>query len=145
MSLISAWRRKICVPLDGFLWRKNITHHLIRPLLRNLILAAGAAVLAGGALYAVYPSLFWAAMGLCCMAWIFWSWARLFLRAPLPSRGGVLLPAVLAGFGLRLVLIAALLYIALAVFNASPIAVIAGMTAGVFLALASCAWHMRNS
>lgn len=145
MNIIKAWWEKICVPLDGFLWHRNISHHIIRPLLRNLILASGAAILAGGALYAAFPSVFWFACGLICMTWIFWSWAKVFHRISLENFGVALLRLVFIGFMLRLVLLAILLYISLAIFNGQPIAIIAGMTTGGFLGLATYAWHLRHS
>lgn len=145
MSILGAYWHKICEPLDGFLWHKDISHPIIRPLLRNMILACGGAILGGAALYAVFPQFFWFASGLICMTWIFWSWARLFLRISLDNYGATLLRAVFSGFLLRLGLLAVLLYVAMAFFNASDFAIIAGMICGAILGLASYAWHLRRS
>lgn len=144
MNIISFYWRRICVPLDGFLWHKNIAHPIIRPLLRNLILASGLGILSGAALYAVYPGVFWFSCGVICSLWIFWSWTRLFSRFSLENYGAALLRIVFTSFALRLVLLAILLYIAMAIFNASAIAIIAGMTSGSILGLATYAWHLRN-
>ena len=145
MNIFSAYWNKICEPLDGFLWHKDISHPIIRPLLRNMILAGGGAILAGAALYSVYPNIFWFAAGLICMTWIFWSWARFFLRISLHNYGAALLRVVFSGFLLRLGLLAVLLYAAMAIFRASAIAIIAGMVSGAVLGLASYAWHLRKS
>lgn len=143
MNPLKAWG-KICRSLDGFLWHRNIRHRLIRPMLRNMILASGLCVLAGGALWAVWPPVFWFASGFVCMTWIFWSWGRVFHRVPMDNFGAALLRLVLAGFFLRLVLLAVLLYIALAIFNASAAAIAAGMAAGGFLGLALYARSARE-
>ena len=141
MNLLKAWWRKVCEPLDGFLWHKDISHPILRPLLRNQILAAGAAILAGASLYAVFPWFFWFGCGMACMGWIFWSWTRFFLRVPLENYGAVLLRAVFVHFGLRLLLFAVLLYLALALLQAPASAIVIGMICGAFLGLASFAWH----
>ena len=145
MNIISAWWRKICVPLDAFLWHKDISHPIIRPVLRNLIFASAASILVGAALYAIYPQIFWFACGLLCINWIFWSWARLFLRISLENYGSALLRMVFISFMLRLALVAILLYFAMAVFKASAIAIIAGMITGGLLSLVAYAWNMRDS
>lgn len=137
MSIIGGFWRKICEPLDGFLWQRDITHHLVRPLLRNEILAAGACILAGAACYAAFPWLFWFGAGLAGMSWIFWSWARFFLRADLAAYNAAFLRAVLLRFGLRLIVLALLLYGALAWASASAPAILAGMIAGAFLGIIS--------
>lgn len=143
MDQLKAWGR-ICRSLDGYLWHRNIRHRLIRPMLRDMILASGLCVLAGGALWAVWPPVFWFASGLVCMTWVFWSWARVFHRVSMDNFGAALLRLVLAGFFLRLVLLAVLLYIAMAIFNASAVAIAAGMAAGGFLGLALYARNARE-
>lgn len=141
MNLLTAYWRKICEPLDGFLWHKDISHPILRPLLRMQILAAGAALLAGAVLYAVFPWFFWFGCGLCCMVWIFWSWTRFFLRVSLNNYSMALLRAVFTHFGLRLLLFALLLYVALAIFMAPASAIVAGMIAGSVIALVCFAWY----
>ena len=145
MNPVKAWWTKICEPLDGFLWHRDISHPIIRPLLRNEIMAGGFALLAGAALYAVFPWLFWFACGFVCMVWIFWSWTRFFMRSPLDQYGLTLLRAVFAHFGLRLAIFAALLYVAMALFQAPADAIIAGMLLSGLLALATYAWHLRQA
>ena len=112
MSVVSTFWRKICVPLDGYLWHRNIYHHLAGPALRNQILASGACILAGAVCYAVIPALFWFGAGLLCMTWIFWSWARFFLNVNIAEYSAAFLRAILLRFGLRLIILALLLYLA---------------------------------
>lgn len=139
MSLLGEYWRKICEPLDGFLWHKDISHPIIRPLLRNEILACGFCVLLGAAAYAIFPWLFWFGCGILCMTWIFWSWARFFLRINPADFSLNFTRAVIIKFGSRLVLLAILLYVALALCAAPASAILAGLTAGVALALISYA------
>lgn len=142
MNMIKAYWHKICEPLDGYLWRKGITHRAIRPLLRNQILASGMCLLFGGVCFLIWPNLFWTGMGLAIMAWSFWSWAHFFMKTSVrESRSAVLSAALLRFFG-RLALIAFLLYVALAVCKASAGAIITGMACSVALALASCAYYL---
>ncbi len=139
MSIAASFWCKICEPLDGFLWRKTISHPVIRPVLRNQILASGAAILAGAACYAAFPWLFWFGAGLLCMTWIFWSWAKFFLRVNIGEYSAAFLRAILWRFTGRLVVAAMLLYMALAWGHASGPAILGGMTSGACLALASYA------
>lgn len=144
MNPLRLFWRKICEPLDGFLWHKDISHPIIRPLLRNEIIACASCLLAGAACYAVWPEIFWFGAGILCMAWIFWSWARFFLRLPLGNYSAAFLRAVLLRFGLRLLLLALLLYFALAVCSAPAGAILAGLAAGGVLALASYAFALNR-
>lgn len=143
MSIAGLWWRRICEPLDGFLWRKGIDHPIIRPTLRNEIMASGLCVLGGGALYAILPWLFWFGCGLFCMCWIFWSWAGFFARIQGMDLGTAILRAVIINFLGRLLLLACLLYVALAIFKAPAPALLAGLVGGGLLALASYAINSR--
>lgn len=140
MSLLAGFWRRICEPLDGFLWRRDISHPIIRPLLRNEILAAASCLLGGAVLYAAFPWLFWFGAGLLCMAWIFWGWARFFSHSPLGEYSAAFLRSILFRFGGRLLALALGLYLALAQFRAPPGAILAGLGAGAFIAFASYAW-----
>lgn len=142
MGIITGFWHKICEPLDGYLWHRDITHHLIRPILRNQILASGAFLLAGAMLYAAFPWLFWFGSGLLAMTWIFWSWAKFFLKADLDAYSAAFLRAILLRFTLRLIIFAILLYGALAWAQAPGGAIVAGITAGAFLALASFGYNV---
>lgn len=71
------------------------------------------------------------------MAWISWSWARFFLRVNLGEYSAAFLRAILVRFGLRLILLAILLYMALAWCQAQGPAILAGMVAGAILMLVS--------
>ena len=144
MNPVSAFWQKICVPLDGYLWHKNIYHHLVRPTLRNQILASGACILAGAALYAAFPGVFWFGAGLVCMTWIVWSWARFFLNTNIGEFSAAFLRSILLRFVLRLIILAMLLYLALAWCKAPAPAILAGMIGGAVLALASYAINMAG-
>lgn len=137
MGILGDYWSKICQPLDGFLWRKDISHPIVRPVLRNQILISGAALLAGAACFAAFPWLFWFGAGMGCMTWIFWSWAKFFLRANIGEYNSAFLRAVLLRFCARFLLLAILLYLALAWAAAPGGAIIAGLIAGAFLALSS--------
>lgn len=142
MKIIAQFWHKICEPLDGFLWRRDITHGMIRPLLRNQILAAGGCVLLGGACYFVFSGIFWFGMGLAAITWVFWSWAKFFLRVNIGEYSSAFLRAILLRFMGRLALIAFLLYVALAVCKASVGAILAGMVCGAVVAIASSAYRV---
>lgn len=73
------------------------------------------------------------------MTWIFWSWARFFLKNNLGEYSAAFLRAILFRFLGRLLLIALLLYLALAYAMASAPAILAGMITGAFLAIVSYA------
>lgn len=145
MNIITAFWRKICEPLDGFLWRRNITHGMIRPLLRNQILAAGGCIILGGAIYLAFPGLFWFGMGLAAMTWTFWSWARFFSRVNIGGYSSAFLRAVLIGFAGRLALLAFLLYVAMAMCRAPAGAVLAGMICGAAIAIGTSAYSIAAS
>ncbi len=142
MGLLSSFWHKICEPLDGFLWQRNITHHLVRPVLRNQILAAGAFILAGAMAYAAFPWIFWFGMGILAMTWVFWSWAKFFLTTNPGEYSAAFLRAILLRFCLRLIIFAILLYAALAWAHASGGAIVAGITAGAFLAIISYGYNV---
>lgn len=139
MSVLGTFWQKICEPLDGFLWHKDISHPVIRPLLRNQILASGACLLLGAVVYVIWPWLFWFGAGLLCITWIFWSWARFFLRLPLGEYSGAFLKAVFLRFFGRLCILAVLLYFSLRICQAPASAILAGLVAGAILALANFA------
>lgn len=144
---MNAWRSfwsEICRPLDGFLWRKNIDHPVIRPVLRNEILACGSVIIAGAACYAAFPHIFWFGAGLFCMTWLFWSWARFFLKTPLGKYSPAFMRSIILRFGLRLIILAVLLYFALAQLKAPVGAILAGLVCGSVLALVSYMLNLRS-
>lgn len=141
--MFASFWQKICEPLDGYLWHKDITHHIVRAALRNEILACGAALLLGAVFYVVSPWIFWFGIGILCMTWIFWSWAKFFSRLPLGNYSAAFFRAVLLRFGARLIIIAFFLYFALALCSAPVSAILAGLAAGSILVLASYALALR--
>ena len=134
MNIISAWWNRICQPLDGFLWRGNISDPVIRPILRNQIFASCFFLFLGAALYYAFPWVFWFGCGLGGMAWIVFGWTKLFSRVRPDKFDKTLLIRVLGRFYLRFALFAILLYLALAVASAPPGAIVAGMIAGAMSA-----------
>lgn len=144
MSLLGAWWRQICQPLDGLLWKKGISHGVIRPLLRNQILLAGALILLGGIIFIVWSWLFWAGCGFAVMTWILYSWAAFFLRADIGSYNAAFLRIVILRFGIRLLLLAVLLYIALRFFSAPAGAILVGLVTGTILGLVNFTYYMRK-
>ena len=78
------------------------------------------------------------------MVWIFWSWAKFFLNLDPDDYRAVFVKAFFINFGLRFVIFAILLYIALAIFNASVSGLLAGMIAGCILAIATYAFRLRS-
>ncbi|MDE5832966.1 MAG: hypothetical protein K2H64_08285 [Desulfovibrio sp.] len=144
MNIISAWWEKICQPLDGFLWRKNIADPIIRPILRNQIFASCFFLILGSALYFAFPWIFWFGCGLGGMTWIVFGWTRLFSGSPPDKFDRTLVLRVLSRFYLRLILFALLLYLALAVASAPPGAIVAGMIAGAALAAALFLYYLRR-
>lgn len=128
-------------PLDAWLWRRGIRHPAVRALLRHEAAAAVLALAAGGALAAATPWFLWFGAGVACMAWIFWSWARFFLRGPVAFRPGALAGALLR-WALRMLVFALALYGALRV-GASATALAAGVAAGLAVGLVSYAASSR--
>lgn len=133
MKLWHIYWSKICEPLDGFLWHKDISHPIIRPLLRNEILAAGSIILLGAVLYVIFPWIFWFGIGTLCMTWIFWSWARFFLSVKNIMQTALI--TILLSFLGRLIVFGVLLYVFLAICLAPATAIISGMILGTFTAL----------
>lgn len=129
--------------LDAWLWRRGIREAAIRALLCRVAVAALVALAAGAALVAVTPLFFWFGVGLLAMSWIFWGWARFFSRP-----GGGLGPGALMGALLRWAV--RMLVFALGLFwalrsGASPLALAAGVAAGLGVGLVSYAASARKA
>ena len=129
--------------LDAWLWRRGIREPAIRALLCRVAAAALLALAAGAALLAVTAWLLWFGAGLAAMAWIFWSWARFFSRPGGGVRPGALMGA-LARWALRMLIFALALYGALRI-GAAPLALAAGVAAGVAVGLVSYAASERGA
>lgn len=130
--------------LDAGLRRLGLDHPVITPTLRNaccvalLLLAAGSVVWP----HARWP--FWFGAGTAMSAWLLGGWARFFLRRPLGDFSTALLRVVFLRFGAHLVVPAAVLYFAIVECAASPVALLAGLTLGLFVALATFAAVSRR-
>ena len=114
---------------------------MIMPVVRNEMLAAFAAVGAGAALYALTPWILWFGVGLSVMALTFFSLAQFFLRRELGAYSTGLFLSVLVRWGLRLLLIACVLYVALVHCGAPVSAILAGLVTASILALVTYAIH----
>ena len=130
--------------LDAWLWRRGIDHPAIRVLLRNEILFAACSLLIGGLAFAATPWFFWFGVGLTIMARTFWGLARFFLRKGLGDYSTAFLRIVLVRWMGRLVIIGALLYVSLIVYQAPVFAIVGGMAAAGACALASYALAARG-
>ena len=130
--------------LDAWLWRRGIDHPAIRVLLRNEILLAASGLLVGGLAFTATPWFFWFGVGLTIMAWTFWGLARFFLRKGLGDYSTAFLRIVLVRWMGRMVVIGALLYVSLIVYQAPVFAIVGGMAAAGACALASYALAARG-
>ena len=129
--------------IDNWLWRRGISHPVILPLVRNLILFTGICLGMGGVGYAHMPGLFWFGVGAAMITWTFWGLARFFLRQPLGEYRTAFLRVVLLRWGGRLAVLAVVTYVALAVCGAPLTALLGGLAAATALALITYAWASR--
>ena len=129
--------------IDNWLWRRGISHPVILPLVRNLILFTGICLGMGGVGYAHMPGLFWFGVGAAMITWTFWGLARCFLRQPLGEYSTAFLRVVLLRWGGRLAVLAVVTYVALAVCGAPLTALLGGLAAATALALITYAWASR--
>lgn len=112
--------------------------------MRNEILLAACSLLIGGLAFTATPWFFWFGVGLTIMAWTFWGLARFFLRKGLGDYSTAFLRIVLVRWMGRLVIIGALLYVSLIVYQAPVFAIVGGMAASGACALASYALAARG-
>ena len=129
--------------IDNWLWRRGISHPVILPLVRNLILFTGICLGMGGVGYAHMPGLFWFGVGAAMITCTFWGLARFFLRPPLGESSTAFLRVVLLRWGGRLAVLAVVTYVALAVCGAPLTALLGGLAAATALALITYAWASR--
>ena len=129
--------------IDNWLWRRGISHPVILPLVRNLILFTGICLGMGGVGYAHMPGLFWFGVGAAMITWTFRGLARFFLRQPLGEYSTAFLRVVLLRWGGRLAVLAVVTYVALAVCGAPLTALLGGLAAATALALITYAWASR--
>lgn len=129
--------------IDNWLWRRGISHPVILPLVRNLILFTGICLGMGGVGYAHMPGLLWFGVGAAMITWTFWGLARFFLRQPLGEHSTAFLRVVLLRWGGRLAVLAVVTYVALAVCGAPLTALLGGLAAATALALITYAWASR--
>lgn len=131
--------------IDAWLWRRGIAHPGIRSVVRNEALLSAAALLGGGVFWAVVPWLFWAGAGAAIMAWTFWGLAFFFSRQPLGAFSAAFLRAVIIRWLFRLAVIGIIVYAALVVCEAPPLAIAGGLAAAGLCALVTFAASQRRS
>ena len=123
------------------LWRKGFIHAPVRAAMRNIIIFSSAMLLAGTALFPWTDRLFWAGVMAVLFCWNFYT-ISLFVQEALPlsipeedRRGAATARVVKKGLllrtYLRLFLTGFFVYFALVQFQASPIALAAGLSASV--------------
>lgn len=125
--------------VDAWLWRSGMHNPMIRAMVRAQLLFAGAALLGGGAAVAFSPWPLWFAVGVAIFANVFWGLARHLSPVAFAAYSSGLLLGVLLRFGIRLACVAGVLYVALALCNASAAALVCGVTAGMAVALGTFA------
>lgn len=130
--------------LDAWLWRRGITHPVIRPVLRVQLLLVACALPLGGLLYIFSPWFVWFGVGLSVMALIFWSWARFFLRGSIGPFSTAFLGAVLFRWGGRMLVLAGALYVVLVICKAPPSALLSGLAVGAAVGWLSFALAARE-
>lgn len=130
--------------LDAWLWRQGISHQVIRPLLRNVVLLSGFFLLGGALSWFLTDWFFWFGAGVGIMALTLWSLSRFFLRRGLGIYSSALLWVVLLRWLGRLIALSVILYVALVVCRAPVSAILGGLTAGTVTALVSFVLAMRK-
>lgn len=125
--------------IDAWLWRLGMHNPQIRAVVRTQLLFVGITLLGGGLLAPLTHWPLWFAVGAAIFANVFWGLARHFLRVTLTAYSSGLLLGLLLRSGLRLLITAGILYVALIVCAAPAAAVVCGMTAGTAVALGTYA------
>jgi hypothetical protein len=123
--------------LDACLWRRGVQHPQIRLVVRNVIVAALAGLLAGAACFYWTPAVFWFGVGLALLAQVFWGLAHFFLRTNLLEYTTALLMVALLRATGRLLLTGVVLYVALVWCRAPVWALLGGLVANTAVALGS--------
>ena len=125
--------------LDKWLWRRQLGHPVVMPVIRNELLCSGCLLALGLLLYLVTNWVFWFGAGFAIMALTLYSLARFFLRTELTAYSPALFMSVLFRWAGRLLLTVCLLYFALVVCAAPVTAVLAGLVCATILAFVTYA------
>ena len=101
--------------IDNWLWRRGISHPVILPLVRNLILFTGICLGMGGVGYAHMPGLLWFGVGAAMITWTFGDWPAFSCGSPLVNTVRRSCAWCSCAGGGRLAVLAVVTYVALAV------------------------------
>ena len=126
--------------LDAWLWRRGFYNPIIRLMLRVQLLFLLIVLLIGLLALPVTAHLVTFFLGVAISANIFWGLSKQVLGISLARFSGGLFFSLLFGTGFRLALAAAILYVAFVIFNASALAIVAGVTTSMGLALGTFAY-----
>ena len=127
--------------VERFLWRRGFIHAPLRAATRNLLIFSGLFFLFGAALVPWSKEGFWAGVAALLSAWNFYTLA-LFIQHALPAvipesdkkgmaTARIVKKGLLLRTYLRLFLTGFFVYLALVQFQASPVALAAGLSASV--------------
>ena len=127
--------------VERFLWRRGFIHAPLRAATRNLLIFSGLFFLLGAALVPWSKEGFWAGVAALLSAWNFYTLA-LFIQHALPAvipesdkkgmaTARIVKKGLLLRTYLRLFLTGFFVYLALVQFQASPVALAAGLSASV--------------
>lgn len=127
--------------VERFLWRRGFIHAPLRAATRNLLIFSGLFFLFGAALVPWSKEGFWAGVAAVLSAWNFYTLA-LFIQHALPAvipesdkkgmaTARIVKKGLLLRTYLRLFLTGFFVYLALVQFQASPVALAAGLSASV--------------
>lgn len=127
--------------VDRFLWRRGFQAGPVRHVARALILTSAGLLALGALLLPLLRWPFWLGVGAVLSAWNFYSLAFFIQHAfPFATEGQAAASASrglwlgqLARSNLRLFITGFLVYMALVVFRANPFALVAGLSAAVFM------------
>ena len=127
--------------VERFLWRRGFIHAPLRAATRNLLIFSGLFFLLGASLVPWSMEGFWAGVAALLSAWNFYTLA-LFIQHALPAvipesdkkgmaTARIVKKGLLLRTYLRLFLTGFFVYLALVQFQASPVALAAGLSASV--------------
>lgn len=127
--------------VERFLWRRGFIHAPLRAATRNLLIFSGLFFLLGAALVPWSKEGFWAGVAALLSAWNFYTLA-LFIQHALPAvipesdkkgmaTARIVKKGLLLRTYLRLFLTGFFVYLALVQFQASPVALAAGLSVSV--------------
>lgn len=115
------------------------------PVIRNQFLLLLCAFFVGSLLAEQTLWGIWFTVGFAIMTYVQFSWARFFLKAQANGYSTGLMGLVLLRFLLRLLVVAAVTYVALTWGQANPISLLTGIAVGTMAPLATLAWMRRSN